>query len=1827
MSQLKKEPIYNIGSYSDKELFSILDLNNPTDKELEARILFLISKYQNMQNNSGDELVDFFLKMYNRFFDDETAGNDEVEENDYIIEEIETPLVSNKKTVDKITEPLTPGSDRGSGSSKGTVSGSGSGIGKETVSTGVNAGTLPNSGGVILTKGVDYVKDQINPILQQTIKRVISIDSQYRDDKQSLSTDFTFNLSDPLKDVVSLKLYSVQIPYTWYTIDTAFGSNFLYIKGNVPGINNGLHDYKIEIPAGNYSANELSVAINKSIKNLNKERSDISFGTTSVTYNPLNTLTTTIIDIKQQYSENSYDVSFSNWTNPNAASSIRLQSIPGFLGYNYSHYYPYKIYSNVSLPRYTPGIRTDDDIARKYYVNDSNNLITVIKYLSVNRDGSANLIMNSNTMPYDLSFINTIDLSFQIKLSVRGDTTRTLLVNDLKKQIAACPYLSEDSGIERRNQNIPLTSNNSSYYEMTLKPNRKTTNNLSDSKLAVIFPTEAPPLGYNPIWSGITSCFQFKYYINEFNTITSEVTALPEDFTSYVINSSPYIYLRCINPQFMTDSGDMIQYNAVGKEKNLSDNIDGTDPTINFYSGFSNNIPRVLIDGFYNYTTSNDLYCNDYIIPVSNSSKVGYSLTEYINQINTSLINQNKYTENANNTAGDINTEYSFASIDNNSTFHIQFDINKKFNQDKYMIDISSSYLCTDMFFESQRYDLSGSNVLISNGKFQEQNSYVLSGAILLAVIKPSPNNYGNKNQTPYNVFAPINTKTGTYIFDTYQDLQTAINSAFSTFTDDKGNRPLTGTNLSLTRNTDGTINGILTVVVQTTLTEQDYSIQFIDPSLSTYSDYYNANTKIPRNSAFIIDGDSTFFSNLNSAYSYAKTQNTDFKSVPIENAKLLAPGTWFTDLSYAANSSLASNLNRRYVNENLIYLLEGASNTYYTSLRNLYLANPTLFDATQTPNYMIPISSTNNVVNIVNSKIIENNTYYNTINDAYNNNITLLNQYYEIIKAEYCFITGNNFTISLTVPQETLVTTLSSINNNLYLLDSADYYYYESSSTTYAIDIRLINNSTSSLLNSNGETTTYVYVTDITTNKTYIISPGNTIKTVSSINNIHDYATKPYYFMDSASYYYNDTATNTYYIDRALIKPITKPSLFLIDADNNSINIIISTSIRSIDSTSVIKKCSNETFFIQDAKANYYQNSSKQYLLNECNITSINSPFIYLIGNGFNSTHPITIANDNLDGNHIYIVDKAAYSFNSVISTKTNLIELTKDTYIIDSESNYLKDTATNEYQIDPELSNELETNTIYYIDNTTQPDGNYYLYRYQAPHIYDVSSSSVIYTQCSSTNIYIINSNPTNSNSIKYYDLKPDGNIFIETPTTIAPSNGISLYFVYNNIGKINPLLVDIFGEVDRLKIIRVDFATAYRITTPLSFNKLPYYESSSWHNYLKLDLDKIKTPYLLSNNKQIDPASGNNFSDVFGIKIDSNEITLNEKNNKIYLYPKDEGVIADKDQNKITITLELDKNGIVANNTYTRKNLIKKINDSFANSSSAAVGTFIVIDNEYTKFNININKIYTAADHLISFYDPYSFVRCFVDPKTIRGSNISRNATWDTTLGWILGYRAYTVYNLRDYVNEDITIKTIELISDTCTCTTLYNSFMICLDDYNQSHLNDGLVTITTKDLDISLPSYASRVNYQCDPATGEKTYNTLNDASPVFSNLTQNQIYSLTQIANSRTSGVLKQAENGSIINSMTYGVSPFVQDVFAIIPLKLSGLQNGQYYVEYGGTLQNQDRIYFGPVNIQRMSVKLVSDKGNVLNLNGVNWSFCLICEQLYKQTGTSKDKK
>jgi hypothetical protein len=342
-------------------------------------------------------------------------------------------------------------------------------------------------------------------------------------------------------------------------------------------------------------------------------------------------------------------------------------------------------------------------------------------------------------------------------------------------------------------------------------------------------------------------------------------------------------------------------------------------------------------------------------------------------------------------------------------------------------------------------------------------------------------------------------------------------------------------------------------------------------------------------------------------------------------------------------------------------------------------------------------------------------------------------------------------------------------------------------------------------------------------------------------------------------------------------------------------------------------------------------------------------------------------------------------------------------------------------------------------------------------------------------------------------------------------------------------------------------------------------------------------------------------------------NNTITLNTSNTNI-------------PQEQIIIT--------IPPTTYSTTTLITALNKAFSENPKTYGSHFEITtttNNQiYTSLRFNINKIYTTDDYSLDFYDPVNFVSCF------SGSSSVQNTTWDSTIGWILGFRYYTQYNLTKENQTVITSNTgnsyyyqesqtgyyiieetidpssnllistnVKITGDTSLSTNLYNYFMISLDDYIQNHLNDGLVTITRSQTSIEIPDYTYSSTQTCDPATNELV--TLSTSQKDSNNVTNAQLYALNQSAVSQQN------------TTKEYSPGPFIKDLFGIIPIKPPS-KTGDYYTEFGGTLQNQERLYFGPVNIRKMSIQLLTDRGTIIDLNNSNWSFSFICEQLYRAT-------
>ena len=64
-------------------------------------------------------------------------------------------------------------------------------------------------------------------------------------------------------------------------------------------------------------------------------------------------------------------------------------------------------------------------------------------------------------------------------------------------------------------------------------------------------------------------------------------------------------------------------------------------------------------------------------------------------------------------------------------------------------------------------------------------------------------------------------------------------------------------------------------------------------------------------------------------------------------------------------------------------------------------------------------------------------------------------------------------------------------------------------------------------------------------------------------------------------------------------------------------------------------------------------------------------------------------------------------------------------------------------------------------------------------------------------------------------------------------------------------------------------------------------------------------------------------------------------------------------------------------------------------------------------------------------------------------------------------------------------------------------------------------------------------------------------------------------------------------------------------------IKKEGLLTGQQFVEYGSTLQLNLRTYFGPVDIEKIQIKIVDEYDRVIDLNGSDISLTLTLTCIY----------
>lgn len=260
---------------------------------------------------------------------------------------------------------------------------------------------------------------------------------------------------------------------------------------------------------------------------------------------------------------------------------------------------------------------------------------------------------------------------------------------------------------------------------------------------------------------------------------------------------------------------------------------------------------------------------------------------------------------------------------------------------------------------------------------------------------------------------------------------------------------------------------------------------------------------------------------------------------------------------------------------------------------------------------------------------------------------------------------------------------------------------------------------------------------------------------------------------------------------------------------------------------------------------------------------------------------------------------------------------------------------------------------------------------------------------------------------------------------------------------------------------------------------------------------------------------------------------------------------------------------------------------------------------------ELDISLNFIYRRSMHKIHIENTgdesiiIDWASGMNTPSNCFGN--SKGQKLDSSMGWLMGFRSRLI---------EISPKN-NIISSGLIDLEGPKYFLLILDDFVNNKPNQDLITMigAEKDTSFKLPSYWNKQTMETDCVA--TTYPDISNRRPcgnktvnrdLSSNLTKNQKYTVEQIK------LKMQSEE---IN--TYK-APASSDVLARISIPND--RNNQFgrRIYLNSNFDYTKRLYFGPVSISKFRVRLLNDRGHIVNLNNMDWSFSLLVKQRYQHT-------
>ena len=275
------------------------------------------------------------------------------------------------------------------------------------------------------------------------------------------------------------------------------------------------------------------------------------------------------------------------------------------------------------------------------------------------------------------------------------------------------------------------------------------------------------------------------------------------------------------------------------------------------------------------------------------------------------------------------------------------------------------------------------------------------------------------------------------------------------------------------------------------------------------------------------------------------------------------------------------------------------------------------------------------------------------------------------------------------------------------------------------------------------------------------------------------------------------------------------------------------------------------------------------------------------------------------------------------------------------------------------------------------------------------------------------------------------------------------------------------------------------------------------------------------------------------------------------------------------------------------YTKQELLTAVSTAIQDKLGAGNSAI------YNANNGKSTIILDSSDNIITFFESGGGMSCI--------NNCGTGTKANNNLGWILGFRNNS-YTDDDAVFDPIT-STYSFKSESLVDVYGPRYLILIVDDYNANHVNKGLVSVERTQSKFGGPMSKKLTDTNLLPLDSCEPTESGFHLAPQYGQGAPRRITSAQLYTSNETRSEGKDTTNDTLI-------PPTDTDIFALIPLKKATY--GDIITEFTTSIQRNERNYFGPVDIGRLNIKILDDKGNVLNLNGMDWSFIIMVQQLYQ---------